>query len=108
MRCTEDLLLILDTSYSVKAYFESDMKPFLKRLVTDENLFVSRNGTQVALMIFSEAEKTEVLLEFGKIFDAAELARFIDGLKWKDIKGGYTRTDVAFQLANSEVNWRGL
>ncbi|XP_028411883.1 collagen alpha-1(VII) chain-like [Dendronephthya gigantea] len=103
MLCMKDLLLILDTSYSVEAYFESDMKPFLKNLVTDENLHVSRNGTQVALLMFSEEKKTKVLVEFGKIFDAGEMAGFIDRLNWTDIKGGYTRTDIAFQLANDKV-----
>jgi hypothetical protein len=99
----KDLLLILDTSLSVQSYFERDMKPFLKMLVTDKDLHVSRNGTQIALMIFSEEKKTKVLLDFGKIYDADKLAQFIEKLKWDDIKGGFTRTDVAFRMANNKV-----
>ena len=72
-------------------------------LVTDKDLHVSRNGTQIALMIFSEEKKTKVLLDFGKIYDADKLAQFIEKLKWDDIKGGFTRTDVAFRMANNKV-----
>ena len=99
----KDLLIILDTSLSVQAYFERNMKPFLKELVTDKVLHVSKFGTQIALMIFSEEKKTKVLLEFGKIYDADKLAQFIEKLKWDDIKGGFTRTDIAFQMASDKV-----
>mgnify|MGYP002804300846 CR=1 FL=1 len=101
--CMKDLLLIVDTSNSVRAYFESDMKPFLKLLVKDRELRVSVNGTQIALMIFSEKEKTEVKLGFRVTYDAEGLAKFIDDLKWDDVKGGFTRTDYAFELANEKV-----
>ena len=101
--CMKDLLLIVDTSNSVRAYFESDMKPFLKLLVKDRELRVSVNGTQIALMIFSEKEKTEVKLGFGVTYDAEGLAKFIDDLTWDDVKGGFTRTDYAFEIANEEV-----
>ena len=102
--CMKDLLLIVDTSNSVRAYFESDMKPFLKLLVKDRELRVSVNGTQIALMIFSEKEKTEVKLNFGITYDAEGVAKLIDDLKWDDVKGGFTRTDYAFEIANEKVN----
>jgi hypothetical protein len=101
----KDVLLIVDTSKSVRAFYRTDMKPFLQSLVTDPDLRVSRNGTQIALMVFSEKEKTQVKVPFGEIYDAEKLAEFINGsLKWDDVKGGFTRTDFAFEMANGEVN----
>ena len=101
--CMKDLLIILDASLSVQAYFERNMKPFLVNLVTDSALDVSRSGTQVAMIIFSSADRTKVELDFGRIYDADDLAKFMDDLKWDDIKGNFTRTDVAFKEANNKV-----
>ncbi len=99
----KDLLIILDTSLSVQAYFERDMKPFLKMLVKDKQLDVARDGTQIALIIFSQKDKTKVMLPFGRIYDADKLAKFMGDLKWDDIKGNFTRTDIAFETANNQV-----
>jgi hypothetical protein len=79
------------------------MKPFLEKLVKDPQLHVSRNGTQIALMIFSEKERTKIMLHFGEIYDADQLAKFIADLKWDEVKGGFTRTDLAFKMANDKV-----
>ena len=80
------------------------MKPFLVNLVKDSALDVSRSGTQVAMVIFSSADRTKVELNFGDIYDADNLAKFMAALKWNDIKGNFTRTDVAFQEANNKVH----
>ena len=101
--CKKDLLIILDTSLSVQAYFEIKMKPFLKNLVTDSALDVSRDGTQIALILFSSADRTKVELKFGDIYDADNLRTFMANLQWDSIKGNFTRTDIAFLEANNKV-----
>lgn len=104
VKCKKDLLLIIDASYSVgRSSFERDVKPFLERLVTDRVLNVGLDGTQMALMIFSQEERTKMLLNFGDIYNAEELAMYVRNLKWDDVKGDKTRTDLALKIANEKV-----
>ena len=106
-KCKKDLLLVVDTSYSIgETSFKQDVKPFLERLVLDPLLNVGEEGTQVSLIIFSEAHKTKKLLNFGKIYDAGELAQFMKGLDWSKVSGGHTRTDVGLKYANEVMTWK--
>lgn len=93
--------MVVDTSYSItRVSFRDDVKPFLKRLVTDPILNVGKDGTQVSLIIFSHEDRTKILLKFGDIYDAEELGAYMEGLKWKDVSGGHTRTDLGLKFAN--------
>ena len=98
---------MVDTSYSIgETSFNQDVKPFLERLVLDPLLNVGEEGTQVSLIIFSEAHKTKKLLNFGKIYVAGELAQFIKGLDWSKVSGWHTRTDVGLKYANEVMIWK--
>ena len=91
----------MDTSFSIRKNFsEADVKPFLEKLVLDPLLNVREDGTQIGLIIFSQASRTKILLNFGKIYDAEQLVQFIKGLQWEQVSGDRTRTDIGLKLAN--------
>lgn len=47
--CNKDILIVLDTSYSIgKANFNDQVKPFLRDFVSDKTLNVGPDGAQVA------------------------------------------------------------
>ena len=103
-KCTRDLLLIVDTSYSIgERSFDFHIKPFLQNLVRAPRLNVGRDGTQVAMIIFSERKRTKILLNFGDTIEKDKLVRYIGKLKWEDVSGDRTRTDLALQIANEKV-----
>lgn len=103
-KCKKDLLLIVDTSYSIgKSSFNKNVKPFLEQLVTDQVLNVGRDDTQMAMMIFSQKQRTKILLNFGDMYDKNDLTKYISNLKWKEVSGDRTRTDLALKIANDEV-----
>ena len=110
------MLLILDTSRSVaKLPFETQIKPFLEALFTDEELNVRSNGTQVSLLVFSDYsdprsphyrpkfDNTKVLIKFRDGLDGPALKDYVRTLKWDELKGGHTRTDKALEIANTVV-----
>ena len=100
MECRRDLLLIVDTSYSIgEREFNESVKPFLKNLVTCPQLEVCLSGTHVGLILFSSAEKTKVELKMGQITDASELARYLNNLTYPAISGNRTRTELALKMA---------
>ncbi len=66
----------------------------------DPLLNVREDGTQIGLILFSQASRTEILLNFGKIYDAEQLVQFIKGLQWEQVSGDRTRTDIGLKLAN--------
>ena len=100
-KCRKDLLLVVDTSYSIgKTSFNKDVKPFLERLVLEPLLNVQEDGTQVGLIIFSAARKTKKLLFFGRMYEPKKLANYIKNLNWADVSGGHTRTDLGLKYAN--------
>ena len=100
MECRRDLLLIVDTSYSIaEREFNKSVKPFLKNLVTSPQLDVSLSGTHVGLILFSSAEKTKVELKIGQITNASELARYLNNLIYPAIAGNQTRTELALKMA---------
>ena len=103
-KCTRDLLLIVDTSYSIgQRFFNIHIKPFLQNLVRAPRLNVGRDGTQVAMIIFSERKRTKILLNFGDTIEKDKLVRYIANLKWEKVRGDRTRTDLALQIANEKV-----
>lgn len=103
-KCTRDLLLIVDTSYSIgQRSFNIHIKPFLQNLVRAPRLNVGRDGTQVAMIIFSNRERTKILLNFGDTIEKDKLVRYIANLKWEKVRGDRTRTDLALQIANEKV-----
>lgn len=92
---------MVDTSYSVGKYsFDTRVKPFLERLVLDPLLNVAKDGTQIGLILFSAASKTKIKLNLGQIYDANQLAQHIKSLRWNDVSGDRTRTDLALLYAN--------
>ena len=95
------MVLVVDTSFSVgKKDFNNNVIPFLRNLVTDPLLNVWESGTHVGLILFSSEERTKTKLDLGKIKDANKLEQYIDNLKWEDVSGRYTRTDLGLKLAN--------
>ena len=98
-KCKKDLLLIVDTSFSIGKFNFGIMKKFLKKFVTDSRLNVGQDGTQVGLILFSSKEKTLVKLRMGQIQDAQRLGNYMNSLHWHDVRGGHTRTELALKLA---------
>ena len=102
--CKKDLLLIVDTSYSIgENDFNNNVKPFLINLVKDSLLNVGPDGTHIGLILFSSKKKTEIKLRVGQIEDAQQLANYIDSLQWKAVSGDRTRTEEALDLAKTEI-----
>ena len=88
VECRRDLLLIVDTSYSIgEREFNDSIKPLLKNFVTSPQLDVSLSGTHVGLILFSSADKTKVELEMGQITNASELAGYLNNLTYPEIAG---------------------
>lgn len=100
--CKKDLLLIVDTSYSIgKNDFDTNVKPFLENLVKSPKLNVGADGTHVGLILFSSEEKTTIKLRIGQIKGSDELADYLDRLRYDSISGDETRTELALNLAKS-------
>lgn len=100
--CKKDLLLIVDTSYSIgKNDFDTNVKPFLENLVKSAKLNVGADGTHVGLILFSSEEKTTIKLRIGQIKGSDELADYLDRLRYTSISGDGTRTELALNLAKS-------
>ena len=100
MECRRDLLLIVDTSYSIgQREFNESVKPFLKNFVTSLQLDVSLSGTHVGLILFSSADKTKVELEMGQITNASKLAGYLNNSTYVAIAGNQTRTELALNIA---------
>ena len=55
----------------------------------------------MGLILFSSKERTMVELRIGQITNSQQLWNYIDSLQCRRVKGGYTRTDLAFILAKS-------
>ena len=112
-KCRKDLLLIVDTSYSIgENDFNNNVKKFLKNLVTDSRLNVGPDGTQIGLILFSSVVKTVIKLRIGQIQDAQQLGNYMKSLQWSQVSGGHTRTDKGLDLAKgiftqeSPLNYR--
>lgn len=97
--CVKDILVLLDTSYSIgSSDFNKKIKPFLKLLESDPDLNVSPDGTHIAILAFSSPEQTKELLSFGDGY-GEKYRNTVDNFDWDTITGDRTRTDLAFQMA---------
>ena len=76
------------------------VKPFLERLVLDPLLNVAEDGTRIGLILFSAAEKTKIKFNLGEIDDAKLIAQEIENLRWEEVSGDRTRTELALLYAN--------
>lgn len=104
-QCRKDLFLIVDTSVSITSTnFNEQIKPFINQLLNAKALNVGKEGTHIALMVFSKDFKTKMLIDFGQVYDKDALSSIIDKkLDWKTVSGGHTRTDIALQMANEQI-----
>lgn len=101
--CTIDVLVLLDTSYSIgQENFNKKVKPFLKEFGRSPKLNVSRDGTHIAIYAFSSKEKTKLLLPFAKGY-GAQYFKTIDDFSWERVRGPHTRTDYGFQQVGRKV-----
>jgi hypothetical protein len=97
----KDVLVLLDTSYSIgKTNFNDKVKPFLIELGRNTHLNVSPQGTHMAILAFSTEQLTKMKLDFHQGY-GEQYINTINGTRfsWNSIRGGQTRTDVAFQKA---------
>ena len=95
---------MVDTSYSIgKSSFNRYVKPFVERFVKHPSLNVREDGTRIAIILFGQQDRTEIMLPFGEEYDANNIAKKVNNLEWEDIKGERTRTDLAFEIANQKV-----
>ncbi|CAB4007900.1 Hypothetical predicted protein [Paramuricea clavata] len=105
-KCTKDVLILLDTSYSIgQSNFDNKIKPFLKQLGHSPELNVSPQGTHLAILAFSSVSQTKIRLPFHQGYGTQYL-NAIDGFDWDTVSGDRTRTDVAFQKAGEIFNDR--
>ena len=80
--------------------WEQKIKPFLFRLITDTTLSVSPNGSNLAVMVFSTARQTRLLVTMNEGSDQNLLNKEINNIDYQYESGGETRTDIALKLAN--------
>lgn len=74
-------------------------------MIDDSTLGVLPNGSHFAIMVFSTAERTELLVSWNHGKNKRLLDNAIANLKYSHFKGDETRTDKALKLAN-QVNAR--
>ena len=91
---------MVDSSNSVgETYFEN-IRNFLLKLV--DKLNVREGGTELGFITFSNKERTKKLLDVGNKTDPTELKEWLENLNYKaQLMGGYTRTGLAFEIANN-------
>ena len=95
----KDVLVLLDTSFSIgRRNFINKIKPFLHQLERNPDLNVSPQGSHIAILTFSSVEQTRTRLFFNQGF-GVRYHDTVNGFTWNSIKGGHTRTDLAFQKA---------
>ncbi|XP_046839250.1 uncharacterized protein LOC124433514 [Xenia sp. Carnegie-2017] len=103
-KCKKDMVILLDTSYSIGKYrFNKNVKKFLKNLVSSPKLNVGRDGTQLAIVIFSNKRNTRVVLPFsGRT--KAEYKKFINNnLSWRAVSGGRTMTGTGAGIVDKQI-----
>lgn len=107
--CKKDLLILLDTSYSIgKGDFDKQVKPFLIKLVNSLKLNVAPDGTQLSLVTFSNDQNTRLRFSFGAYDTPQALEDYISnkdgrGLDYNAFSGGRTFTGKAFEIADTQV-----
>lgn len=99
---------MLDASYSItEDRFNKDIKRFLIDLIKSRKLNVGKDGTRLALIIFSEdtSSKTKIMFGFGKK-SADTYIQSIKHLDYSYESGEDTATGTAMRLANEKVGNR--
>ena len=91
-----DIALIIDSSGSIGRTNWERVKRFVKSLVS--KLDVSSSGTHVAAIAYSTNPVVE--MRFWNTQSTDEVNRMIDRMTWQR---GYTYTDKALQLADSDI-----
>ena len=91
-----DIALIIDSSGSIGRTNWERVKRFVKSLVS--KLDVSSPGTHVAAIAYSTNPVVE--MRFWNTQSTDEVNRMIDRMTWQR---GYTYTDKALQLADSDI-----
>ncbi|XP_046857575.1 uncharacterized protein LOC124450961 [Xenia sp. Carnegie-2017] len=79
------------------------IKPFLKKLVFSPKLKVGSDGTQIAIVIFSDEHNTRVVLPFSDR-TKAEYIQFIDKrLSWRAVSRGITMTGTGAGIVDKQI-----
>ena len=110
-KCKKDLLILLDVSFSIgESTFNKEIKPFLNELVEHPKLNVNPTGTQIAMVVFSQTDKTMELLKFGDKLTQKDLKAYFssDDFTWNKLSGDRTRTGLALQMTNTVRNSNNL
>ncbi|XP_028404179.1 uncharacterized protein LOC114526851 [Dendronephthya gigantea] len=99
--CKSDIIVLWDNSASIGFTYYPKVKNFLKKLITNEDFRVGRDGTRLGFVTFADDAHTKKLLDVGEITDPAKLTDWLDNLDYKkELMGGETFTGKAFELAN--------
>ena len=101
--CKKDILILLDTSASLGNHFENDVKPFLKSLINSPKLNVGPDGTQLALVTFSDKRGTELKFGFSDKTTQTYLDYVDENLIFRQIYGTQTMTGAAMKIAAQTV-----
>jgi hypothetical protein len=90
----------VDSSNSIGTTFFENIRKFLLKLV--EKLNVGEDGTHLGFITFSSASKTKKLLDVGEKTNTKKLQEWLNSLNYEtQLMGGYTRTGLAFEIANN-------
>ncbi|XP_028401930.1 uncharacterized protein LOC114524907 isoform X1 [Dendronephthya gigantea] len=102
-KCTIDILVLLDTSFSIGPdNFRKKVKPFLKKFGSIPELNVSPDGTHIAIYAFSSKKMTKLLLPFEKGY-GPQYNKTVDRINWERVRGPHTRTDYGFQQVGRKI-----
>ena len=105
--CKKDILLLLDTSNSIgRNHFDNDVKPFLSSLVNSPKLNVGPDGTQLALVTFSNDQNTRMRFGFARRTVQDYQNYFDQDLTWDNVHGDRTMTGDGARIADTQVSLR--
>lgn len=62
---------------------------------------LSEGGAHAGVLVFSEDRKTRVAINFDEYKETKNFIQVVDGLSYN--KGGYTRIDRAFKVAEEKL-----
>ena len=100
------MVLLLDTSYSIgKKNFDRKIKPFLKKLVFSPKLKVGPDGTQIAIVTFSNKRNTKILLHFSARTKTEYITFINHVLLWEAVSGDRTMTGTGAGIVDKQVNF---
>ncbi|XP_046855805.1 uncharacterized protein LOC124448899 [Xenia sp. Carnegie-2017] len=103
-KCIKDLVILVDASRSITGrIFNSKVKAFLRNLISNPQLNVGPDGTQIAFVIFRDKDDTKYLLNFDARTQE-EYKTFINNtLTYSDRLGGQTYTGKALGIVDKEI-----